>query len=101
MGSLADDVMLGEDVLLAGGLLGVVRVSSSPPPSPRSLGDMVCVASLKVRVDSIVLIFPTRLSVSLARIQHWETQKLSLPPVSKAADSSTSTTLLSISCTRP
>lgn len=48
-----------------------------------------------------MLIFPTRLSVYRARITHWETQKLSLPPVSKAANSSTSTTLLSISWTKP
>lgn len=90
MGSLADDVMLGKDVLLMGGLLGVARVSSFPC----SLWEIVPVASLKVLVDSIVLIFSTRLGVCLARIKHWEMQKLSLPLMSKAADCSTSTILL-------
>lgn len=96
MGALADDVMLGKDVLLVGGPLGVGRVSSFPC----SLWEIFRVASLKVLVDSIVLIFPTRLGVCLARMKHWQMQKLSLPLMSKAADSSTSTTLLRASLRR-
>lgn len=57
-------------------------------------------ASFKVVLNSIVLIFPTELSLYLALIKNWEIQKLSFLLMSKAADSSASAILPWVSSTR-
>ena len=95
---VAGDVMLCEQVLLVGKLLGVVRVSSFHCSSG---GERWSVAPFKVVLNSIVLIFPTRLSLCLALVKNREIKKLPFLLRSKATDSPPSAVLLCIGAAGP
>lgn len=65
-----------------GKLLGVVRCRVSTVAQEK-----LSVASFQFRLNSIVLLFPTKLNLCLALVKKLGIKKLSFPLMSKAADS--------------